>query len=163
MPRLSMLAIFDISTAQFLTSPSAPFTSTYRKTCGLRYAYDVTVPVIATSLVISNIACEWCARRSALLPSATATAPITARAFLMCPRSSSVAGATGGAPIDHDLAALDHDRGVEQIPVPVERVRRQHDDVGHLPHFERADVLTHLHECSAVGAHHLHDVLHRKH
>src|SRR4051812_28371401 len=63
--------------------------------------------------------------------------------------------------VDHDLPALDHHHGVQHVPVAIERVGPERDDVGGLTRFEGADIAAHLDEGGAVWTHQLHDVRHR--
>ena len=67
-------------------------------------------------------------------------------------------------PLVHDdLPALDHDPGIEQVPVTLERVSVEDDDVGELAGFEGAKLAALLDESIRNGAHELHEILRREH
>src|SRR4051812_7207860 len=65
--------------------------------------------------------------------------------------------------IDDDDATLDDDLGVQQIPVPIERIAVEDDDVRELARFERAPVIALVNERGGVRTHQLDDVLRREH
>src|ERR1051325_377935 len=74
-----MLVGFWVSTAQFLTLPLSPFTSNFRKQCGLDHTHSVTVPFNVMTLS-SKLALPWCA--SAGMDTSRSTAARNAAAIL---------------------------------------------------------------------------------
>src|SRR5689334_12825264 len=72
-------------------------------------------------------------------------------------------GGWGFALIGYDYTALDDQPGVQQIPVAIQRIAIDDDDVGELADFERPEPIAHLDECGRVGSHHLDEVSRREH
>src|SRR5690348_9934188 len=69
----------------------------------------------------------------------------------------------GFALIGYDYSTFDHESGIQQIPVAVQRIAIDDDDVGELAHFECPELIAHLDEGGRVWSHQLDEVLRREH